>query len=294
MEARLWFVKRQNSRWTSPMGAALSRRSAPHEDNSVIRLLNSKEWQSLSGTRVEDIRRKLSMIEDAGFPPMKLLPASELERLGRIPRSDVAPTVDAREALSNNGVLIFVSHRWLSPEERKPDDGAETKALCLSRFARWYEARYKSRKVYFWLDFASVDQHAPSEGIRSLPLYVAACNDMVAYETEDYRTRAWCMVERLIAYKFSTAGIVPWVVLHDEARAFGQDEGKPVVASFEQTKSLLVDPSACSLTSEDDRDAVLQLKQCAMRAKAWTGGMPRPLTFGQTSISPNVLHFKPH
>ena len=49
----------------------------------------------------------------------------------------------------------------------------------------------------------------PWPHIQSLPLYVATCNDLLCYETHDYDTRAWCCVERAIAFSFMYSGRIP-------------------------------------------------------------------------------------
>ena len=54
-----------------------------------------------------------------------------------------------------------------------------------------------------------MDQKDPWPHIQSLPLYVAACNDLLCYETHDYDTRAWCCVERAIAFSFMYSGRIP-------------------------------------------------------------------------------------
>jgi hypothetical protein len=93
----------------------------PRKDmTQVRRLINSKDWQKLSGTKVADIQTKLKLMEAHGIPKMMVLSGSRLVELGRIPHSEEGEAVPAEEALVNRGVLIFVSHRWLQPAKNKP------------------------------------------------------------------------------------------------------------------------------------------------------------------------------
>ena len=86
-------------------------------------LLTSAEWQRQNVNYGGTVRR-LELIQEVGLPPMRVLPASTLESLGRIPRSDEGYQVDALEAVRQNGsgllngakaVLMFYSHRWARP-----------------------------------------------------------------------------------------------------------------------------------------------------------------------------------
>jgi hypothetical protein len=164
----------------------------------------------LSGTKASDIQTKLKLMEEHGIPQMMVLSGSRLAELGRIPHSKEGEAVPAEEALLNRGVLIFVSHRWLQPEKNKPDDESNSKAQALIAWRNWYENTYTkqkdSRHVYFWLDWPSMNQNDLSPYIHSLPLYVASCNDLLCFETPDYNSRAWCSVERVIAYSFMFSG----------------------------------------------------------------------------------------
>ena len=44
-------------------------------------------------------------------------------------------------------------------------------------------------------------------GIEALPAYVAASTDMLCFETPDYGDRAWCRLERAVAYAFMFSGV---------------------------------------------------------------------------------------
>ena len=44
-------------------------------------------------------------------------------------------------------------------------------------------------------------------GIEALPAYVAASTDMLCFETTDYGDRAWCRLERAVAFAFMFSGV---------------------------------------------------------------------------------------
>lgn len=96
-------------------------------------------------------------------------------------------------------------------------------------------------------------------------------------------------VERLVAYKFMATGRIPWVMRHSDPHVIsGAVSAKSVRMHTEQRK--LVDPATCSLSNPaTDRAAVEQLRWCALRAKAWTGGDPRDLDFGVTAVDATVV-----
>jgi hypothetical protein len=124
-----------------------------------------------------------------------------------------------------------------------------------------------------------MDQNDLTPYIHSLPLYVASCNDLLCFETPDYNSRAWCSVERVIAYSFMFSGKIPWVIeggyeLTEEVLQKG-----PV----NETR-LLSDPRKGALTNEADRPHVEDLMKIAEHSHAWTGGDGRALDLGATTV----------
>ena len=154
-----------------------------------------------------DVVRKLELIEKVGAPAMRVLSSKALASYGAIPPFSANLTVDAKEALQDRGVVMFVSHRWLRSASGEPDDDARTKFKALVAFAHYYEHFYcrqaGARNIYFWIDYACIDQDNMLPGVQSLPLYVAASNDLLVYETKDYADRAWCCAEMVLAYCFN-------------------------------------------------------------------------------------------
>ena len=180
----------------------------------VLNLLHSEEWQLLSGTKHQDVVEKLNLLDRIGAPPMLVISADCLHKKGYIPRFDEGAAIDARSALGDNSsgtVLAFLSHRWLGGNHPDDEDGG-TKYRALLHWSQWYETIYsktRTRKLYFWIDWSCMDQddsHNIDKGVKSLPLYVSVCNDFLCYQTPDYEGRAWCQVDRVIAYAFTFAG----------------------------------------------------------------------------------------
>lgn len=78
---------------------------------AVVKLLSSKKWQALSGTKRQDVENKFALMSDANIPPMRVLPASVLHDLGRIPHSTENKTVLASEVSdheTSNAIVRYV------------------------------------------------------------------------------------------------------------------------------------------------------------------------------------------
>jgi hypothetical protein len=121
--------------------------------------------------------------------------------------------------------------------------------------------------VAFWIDYASVDQDDPQAGIEALPLYAAACPVLVSYMTQDYNSRAWTRVERVISYAYSDTAIPIQV-----SGGFLHRRQSPKV---EQVS--LLDPKMGLLTREGpDRPRVDALCQSAAEF--------RPVLLGSTAV----------
>eukprot|EP01038_Epipyxis_sp_PR26KG_P015028 gene15028-20219_t len=155
-------------------------------------LLASSEWQSTKMSYGGIISR-LKMMSDAGLPKMRVIPATKIEELGHIPRSNEGHAVDALEEVikcggedgtnTANAIIVFFSHRWMRPnwcehdekdllwgsEERAAADAAgyiigdvddmyHTKAKSLIQWSKWFIARLKTRGTF-------------DGDLESLPLY---------------------------------------------------------------------------------------------------------------------------
>lgn len=256
---------------------------AAHADvqSEVLRLLGSRAWQSANpGTRRGLLARANIIRRAPGLPELRLLPASELGRLGRIPRwtrQSGCPAITATDALGRHGVnpggvpraaLVFCSHRWLTPSGEPPDadDHKGTKAKSLAEWARWFCARswgafgqLRYEEVYFFIDQACMQQDDMAPFVAALPLFVSACRTIVCYETDDFERRAWCRAERMVAYALCANGDCPFVVGANFCH-----EGQPFV---KETRTV-TDPLDGVLTVESDLQHIAELVHIAQRSRA--------------------------
>jgi len=222
--------------------AALARRL-------TLELLADESWQAADVTRWFGLHKRVAMVSRKGLPPLKLLRGSRLRKLGRIPRSDEGFAEEALEILRPGHVIVFFSHPWLRPLERKPDSVDNVKAKRLIEFlGPLLDA------CLLWIDFCCVDQEFPMLEISSLPAYVACASSVVCFESVDvpYETRAWCLVERALSFSFMQEGdkniVLSEMEEYDEKERDATEE------------RVLLDPSEAGLTDEADREIVEQLK----------------------------------
>ena len=248
--------------------------------DAVANLLRSPEWQELNSASQAakgGTARKLELIIDCGLPAMQVISAARLRELGRFPANREAHAEDARSVVARAGsVIALFSHRWLRPVEGFPDDKQHSKLAALLSFSDWYARKYPTRQLYFWIDYTCIAWNNRELGIAALPAYVASCNDLVIFLTDDYTQRAWCRLELAVAYAFMCAGEVPWVITPG------------FVAELEPLQSLgtcpiaLLDPRDGALTVSSDSThicSLLEIAQNCTAAAAW-GGAERRLAFG--------------
>ena len=57
------------------------------EGQAMTHLLNSQEWAGQNVLSRAGLIKRLEMMRDAGLPPMRVVAATEIERLARIPWS---------------------------------------------------------------------------------------------------------------------------------------------------------------------------------------------------------------
>ena len=148
-----------------------------------------------------------------------------------------------------------------------PDDAQHSKALALVQFAKWFEraakrfsgldkeampygiTQGKKLEVYWWIDWCCTNQDAPGPDMAALPAYAAACAGIVSAWNDEYKQRAWCQVELLMAYAFMTTGREVLVVPPGFTMARGR--------SLTRTRVVVANPAEGQLTSDKDR-AVIQ------------------------------------
>lgn len=158
----------------------------------------------------------------------------------------------------------------MNKAEEHPDDVANSKARTLVEFARWFttvddirqekdgeiEAANKKRDIFYWIDYSCMDQDNPVAGIRSLPLYTAACENFLCFETPDYLNRAWCRVECLMAHNFMRRSMRYIIDVN-----FRFENNKPRLDN-----RTLHNPAEGDLAYESDRDVIKQLQSEAERS----------------------------
>ena len=245
----------------------------------VARLLASKRWQSLNSAS-QPIKggalTKMELIVQYGLPPMHVISSKTLASLGRFPPNKEGYSEDARKVLRSgaHANIMLLSHRWLRPKEGKPDDENHTKLNALLEFCAWYNIKYPSRELYFWIDYTCIGWDNRDQGIAALPAYVCSCTDLLCFQTVDYHDRAWCRLERAVAYAFMFSGAHPWI-LSSDVKA---NEKSPQAIQYQEIS--LEDPLTGQLTVEEDRVHIRSLLNVAYRSKAseaW--GMSRRLCF---------------
>ena len=200
-------------------------------------------------------------------------------------------------------VLLFYSHVWKRPnwsedlgkdlpwasEERQqamregkrigdPDDAARSKAKALIAYGDWLK-RFQSGgndrltgismdddlEIFWWIDWACIDQDAPGPDMAALPAFAAACAGIVAAWSPEYASRAWCQVELLMAHAFMTKGDKVFVVPDGFAGAEPQG-GKWIT----EEEVAVADPAAGQLTNDHDRAVIRSLTGVAERSMAFS------------------------
>mmetsp|Transcript_19732 Transcript_19732/g.43131 ORF Transcript_19732/g.43131 Transcript_19732/m.43131 type:complete len:338 (-) Transcript_19732:1397-2410(-) len=259
--------------------------------DSTLQLLKSKKWSKLHVSTLKGKLEQVKMITDATGLSMRVISASKLESVGKVPkrRKDETPAITAAEALNLHGVdvggrpravLVFVSHRWLRPktEDGDMDDARGTKTKVLVEWARWFKWALRQpnettglllpdmtkdpQEIYFWIDQVCVDQAGPGPEIAALPGFVACSHIMLCYHTDDYERRAWCRVERMMGYALSTAGDMMFVV-----KEGFQHLRQPVL---KEVPWVITDPAEGHLTVESDREHIRNLTSVALASEAFT------------------------
>ena len=113
----------------------------------VADVLASPEWKDANMSSLDGQLKRVRKISSSGYPPMKVITASQLQKLKRLPRSSDGLAVDLESLLlqhrgesdKSTVVVVFFSHRWFRPsaQVRHPDDAAGHKAMAMVQFAKW-------------------------------------------------------------------------------------------------------------------------------------------------------------
>ncbi len=112
----------------------------------VADVLASPEWKAANMSSLDGQLKRVRKISSSGHPPMKVITASQLQKLKRLPRSSDGLAVDLESLLlqhrgesdKSTVVVVFFSHRWFRPRQvQHPDDAAGHKAMAMVQFAKW-------------------------------------------------------------------------------------------------------------------------------------------------------------
>mmetsp|Transcript_34044 Transcript_34044/g.79625 ORF Transcript_34044/g.79625 Transcript_34044/m.79625 type:complete len:1032 (-) Transcript_34044:158-3253(-) len=201
------------------LAAAL--KEAHRVTEGVVQLLEEKRFHTEPPPQEEIFQNALWLKErvestDSLDPktPFTIVHWSALEQLGRLPRNpddqqcfhravDIIDEYINGQATSSL-VICMISHRWRRPTAPHPDDKENSKARSLARYGK--DAAQRNVDMYFWLDFAGVNQDDLRDkvvGISKLPCIVATCNEFLVFWSDDYESRAWTRLERYIGYILS-------------------------------------------------------------------------------------------
>ncbi len=142
---------------------------------------------------------KISKTIQKASPPLRLVWWRSLKHIGKTPRSEEGYTVTLEEAqaickrIGKNFTYYFLSHRWETREH--PDPHGYKSRIC----AAYGEERTRTfnEEVFFWIDYACIDQEGMAPFIAALPLYCSGSQLIMVPFHEEYEDRGWCLVERL-------------------------------------------------------------------------------------------------
>jgi len=93
-------------------------------DEKCKLILASSEWQKANPLTYDGLVTRLELMKNIGLPSMRVISASKIKELGRIPRSNEGYQEDLLAAVKRGGkdcnnaprsVVAFFSHRWLRP-----------------------------------------------------------------------------------------------------------------------------------------------------------------------------------
>ena len=101
----------------------------------------------------------------------------------------------SRPVAPGEQIDYFMSHSW--------HDDAETKFDKLTAVAEIFRAK-KGRDPTFWLDKVCIHQSRIGDGLKSLPVNVMACSQMLVLCGSTYPNRLWCVWELFTLLSFST------------------------------------------------------------------------------------------
>ncbi|CAN0011789.1 unnamed protein product, partial [Pylaiella littoralis] len=151
------------------------------------------------------------------IPHMYLLAFVDMAALGEIPRRTgdqflghgtkrpvtVCELMNRAKAAGEDPVVVYVSHRWLEPDFKNPDDHSKARfyQVCYSVQKLAKRMRRKPRDFYLWIDYACINQQNPTADRLALPFVLDSCDVMVYVEDDEYWDQALSRTEHFIFHK---------------------------------------------------------------------------------------------
>lgn len=123
-----------------------------------------------------------------------VLPESLLRDTAKDREKDEDASAKSRKLRPGEKIDYFLSHSW-------HDDG-RLKYEKLSDLAETFKRRM-GRSPTFWIDKYCIDQDAIVDGLRTLPVNVMACKNMLVLCGPTYTSRLWCVWEVCTLFAFS-------------------------------------------------------------------------------------------
>lgn len=247
--------------------------------------LESKEFQQRAAGF--DRRPLIHIANSLGGPQMKLLHWKRLLELGRIPHSAELQTVEAIAGIDSFGApeveVIMISHRWLRPyldrSMAHPDLADNKKAIAINEFSNWRRQWVLNKhgflpEIFYWIDFACIDQTDTSAAVPLLPIWVACCERFLRIETDDYDSRAWCRLEPLLSYVYSFA---------DYHLSIDLDYTSTWPDTGTEARLQILDPTIAETTLPDDFRLISPLTSLATQMKPANSGQST-VQFGGTTV----------
>jgi hypothetical protein len=128
---------------------------------NALRAANSalRELASGSATMRSAVNKDLVPRFPGIFAPMTVVSFVTFIKTGKMPRSSEGCSEDAAELLPSNARVVFLSHRWLRPQEQRPDDEQNSKWALIAAAVRALAVKHQiaETSLYLWIDFSSGD-----------------------------------------------------------------------------------------------------------------------------------------
>uniref|UniRef100_A0A7S1SFK3 Uncharacterized protein n=1 Tax=Alexandrium catenella TaxID=2925 RepID=A0A7S1SFK3_ALECA len=181
---------------------------------------------------IDWLLKRVRDVNGLGGPRFMVASWLSMKQLGRFPMNpaDQEHILDAEYLLEHYKTIMddkgkvggrvicfsFFSHRWERPSSKAgggghPDSHDHKKARALAKFGEFGScpifAPHHDFEYFFWVDYLSIHQVDPTEkslGVSVLCAYVAACIQIIMYnsDTVEYEPRAWTRLERLLGYSY--------------------------------------------------------------------------------------------